>query len=292
MPSSTNAERVTVSRLSTVTPAPSSSSRLTNQLPSSPYAPVTNTERPLHAPVLEQGMARHYRVARLRVPDQEGLARGHVDRRKPSAEIRVQELLQGQGGPDQRRRVPSVLADHDASDLHQRSDPGQPGQHRLVEIDVDIRDYDRPQIIREIVGDDVQLLDRDLVGAGLLRKALTNDRLALGGVSVRPGRIRTRERFVVVEPLKYVEEPEVPGRKLLIRRVVEHHGAATPSEAPYLDDASGQPTSSIKGLGQVDEVLVCADVRDLLVAVEGLFEECGLDRLPRDAVVMHVATDV
>ena len=47
--------------------------------------------------------------------------RSHVDWREPSAEIRAEELLQGQGCPDQRRRMSGVLEDHDASDLHQRS---------------------------------------------------------------------------------------------------------------------------------------------------------------------------
>src|ERR1700761_9178800 len=49
VPSSSSAEATTASRLSTVTLAPASSTALTSQLPSSPYAPVTNTDLPLRA---------------------------------------------------------------------------------------------------------------------------------------------------------------------------------------------------------------------------------------------------
>ena len=58
VPSSTSAEETTTSRLSTVTRAPNSTSSLTSWLPSSPYAPVTNTDLRSSAAVTGFGIGR------------------------------------------------------------------------------------------------------------------------------------------------------------------------------------------------------------------------------------------
>ena len=59
------------------------------------------------------------------MPDQQRLTGRHVNRGESCAQVGVEELLERQRGTDQGRRVSGVLADHDPTDRHQRSDPRQ-----------------------------------------------------------------------------------------------------------------------------------------------------------------------